>query len=134
MGTWGAEPFSNDVAADWAWELDDANDWQIVREALSAVLAPREELDEDFACVAIAAAEVVAMGLGRGTQDDAFTEGLKEFVVRASTPTPELVQLALDGLAAATGPNSGLTLLWAEVDPTEWNQANARLETALRGR
>jgi Domain of unknown function (DUF4259) len=82
--------------------------------------------------VAIAAAEVVAMGLGRSTQDDAYTEGHKEFVARASTPTPELVQLALDGLAAATGPSSGLTSLWLEVDPTEWQQANANLEAALR--
>jgi hypothetical protein len=56
------------------------------------------------------------------------------FVERASVPTPELVELATLALAAATGPESELTELWAEDgEQTEWSLANTRIATALRG-
>jgi Domain of unknown function (DUF4259) len=63
MGAWGSEPFDNDTAADWAWELDDSSDWEVVRSALNEALEPGDFLDADVATSAIAAASVVAGGL-----------------------------------------------------------------------
>jgi hypothetical protein len=131
MGTWSGEPFGNDGAADWAWDLDDAADWQPVRRALHAAL--NGPLDGDVAETAIAAAEVVAHGLGRPTQQDAYTDSVSAFVKRVGAPPGDLVPLAVAAVDTATGPDSELTELWNEADPSEWREANARLDAALRG-
>ena len=133
MGAWSGEPFGNDTAADWAWELDDQRDWQIVQTALDEVVNASEYIDGDIASNAIAAAEAVAHGLGRATQDDAYTESVTAFVARAPRPSDEMVQLALVALAAASGPHSELTELWAESGEPDWANANARIKQALTG-
>jgi hypothetical protein len=131
MGAWSGEPFGNDAAADWAWELDSQDDWHVVQDALDEAVNSTEFVDSDVASSAIAAAEAVAHGLGRATQKDAYTESVASFVARASKPTESIVQLAVAGLTAASGPNSELTALWTESGETEWNQANARIKQAL---
>jgi hypothetical protein len=133
MGAWSGEPFGNDSAADWAWDLSKQTDWQPVRHALREAANASKYIDADIASNAIAAAETVAHGLGRATQDDAYTESVTAFVARTPKPNDETVQLALAGLAAATGSNSELTDLWAESGETEWAQANAQIKTALTG-
>src|SRR5688572_21746098 len=94
MGTWSGEPFGNDVAADFAWELDEQKRWNVVKDALREALASREPLDADTASIAIAAAEVVAHGIGRPTQSDAYTESVESFVRRARKPSGRLVRAA----------------------------------------
>lgn len=131
MGAWSGEPFGNDTAADWAWELDAQDDWQVVHDALNDAVTSTEYIDAEVATNAIAAAEVVAQGLGRATQDDGYTESVALFVARASKPTEKIVELAVAALAAASGPNSELTDLWAESDGAEWSEANTRLKEAL---
>jgi len=88
-------------------------------------------IDEDDATLSIAAAEVVAHGLGKPTQSDAYTESVAKFVARVPAPTRELVVRARDALAAATGPQSGLTELWSESGDADWAKANAQLLAAL---
>lgn len=131
MGTWSGEPFGNDGAADWAWELDAATDWQPVRLALNEALDG--VLDGDVAETAVAAAEVVAHGLGRPTQQDAYTESVSAFVKRVGGPPGDLVALAVAALGTATGPDSELTELWNDADPSEWRESNAKIDAALRG-
>ncbi|MGE3192867.1 MAG: DUF4259 domain-containing protein [Microbacteriaceae bacterium] len=131
MGTWSGQPFGNDGAADWGWELDDASDWGPVRQALNDAL--EGPLDGDVAETAIAAAEVVAHGLGRPTQSDAYTVSVSAFVERVGAPPADLVPLAVAALGTATGPDSELTELWNEADPTEWREDCAKLDAALRG-
>jgi hypothetical protein len=130
MGTWSGEPFGNDSASDWAFDLTDAADWAFVREALTTVIG-QSYIDADDAVIAIAAAEVVAHGLDRPTQTDAYTESIQPFVQRAGRPDAALVNLALDALAAASSPESELTELWLDEDPDEWLSANAALKQAL---
>ncbi|PMR61458.1 hypothetical protein C1A38_09075 [Verrucosispora sp. ts21] len=63
MGTWDSGPFDNDTAADWCGDLDDADVGKrpiLVREALSRAAGEADYLDADVACVAIAAAAIVA--------------------------------------------------------------------------
>lgn len=131
MGTWSGEPFGNDGAADWSYELDDAADWAPVRRALDEAIAG--PLDAEVAETAIAAAEVVAHGLGRPTQEDAYTASATAFIARVGAPPGDLVALAVAALDTATGPDSELQELWNDADPTEWREANARLDAALRG-
>ncbi len=38
MGTWSSTAFGNDVAADWAYELEEQADFVLVTEALKSVL------------------------------------------------------------------------------------------------
>ena len=62
MGTWSAEPFGNDSAADWAFELDDAEDWTLVRVALDDLLAI-DGPDQDIETIAIAAEAATSNGI-----------------------------------------------------------------------
>lgn len=74
----------------------------------------------------------MAQGLGRPTQDDAYTESVSAFVKRAPEPADDLVQLAIDALTVAAGPGSELAELWSEADDSEWADATARVLVALR--
>ena len=130
MGTWSGQPFGSDSAGDWAFDLDDAAGWGFVRDALTRVIG-QTEVDSDDAVVAIAAAEVVAHGLGRPTQSDAYTESVGVFVQRVGRPDAALVAIALEALAASTSPESELSELWADEDSDEWISANAALKNAL---
>lgn len=133
MGTWSAEPFGNDAAADWAWELDDSEDWGIVADALRLVLDEDDpaELDADTATVAIAAAEVLAHSLGRPTQSDSYTESVAAFINRAPAPPAGLAAEALKALDVATTPAGELAELWLDEGSEEWSAANDRLREAL---
>ena len=132
MGTWDGKPFGNDAAADWVFDLDEANDWVYVLETLTAVSTDGAEVDAETATAGIAAAEVVAHGLGRPTQVDGYTEAVTEFVERVGRPDADLVDLAVGALAAAASDRSELAELWAESDPAEWNAANRELAEALQ--
>ena len=80
MGTWSHEPFGNDDAADWAYELEEAKDLSPVEAALDAVLENDGYVEAPEATCAVAAVEVIAKVLGRGTQSDAYTESVDRWV------------------------------------------------------
>ena len=63
MGTWGSGPFDNDDAGDWTYQLTPDADERVVEHALAAVVADSDP-DASTSSAAIAAAEVVAAGLG----------------------------------------------------------------------
>lgn len=131
MGAWSGEPFGNAVAADWVWELEDVEDWDVVRAALASARTDAA-LDEETATIALAAAEVVAHGIGRATQDDAYTGEVTAFVVRAGVPAPELVAEARVAVARAAAPEGALARTWAECGDEHWRESVERLTLALR--
>jgi Domain of unknown function (DUF4259) len=132
MGTWSGEPFGNDTAADWAWELDGEADWDIVLNTLTTVLdKDPATVDAELATIVIAAAEVAAHQLGRATQSDAYTESVSAFVARAPEPPAGIVAVALEALDVATAPEGELAETWAEGDPGEWAAANRKIREAL---
>jgi hypothetical protein len=155
MGAWSGEPFGNDTASDWLWELDDSSDWDVVRGALDLAVGGDEELDADVATNAIAAAAVVAQGIGHSAKrnasaaddddadldddgdedvsDDEASNSIDAFLNRAGEPSADLVQLAISALDAATGPSSELTDLWNESGADEWEKANAAVRADLGG-
>lgn len=74
MGAWSHESFGNDTAADWAYGLSECKDMAYIESALDAVLSENDYLDSDIGSEAVAAIEVIAKMLGKGTQADAYTE------------------------------------------------------------
>ncbi|MGN8051231.1 DUF4259 domain-containing protein [Curtobacterium sp. 22159] len=131
MGTWSAEPVGNDAAADFVAELDGQKRWTVVKAAFMDAARAGRMLDGDVAATAIAAAEVVAHGLGRPSQTDAYTEGIKRFVNRARRPSRRLADRAVRAVELAARPDGELAELWAETGTTEWQEALARLVAHL---
>ena len=65
MGAWSHEPFGNDDANDWAYELEDTEDLSHIEAALDVVLDSDGYLEAPEASCAIAAVEVLAKLLGK---------------------------------------------------------------------
>lgn len=134
MGTWSTEPFGNDSANDWAYDLNDHQDFSLVAQAIRKILENETPyINADDAVEAIAAAEVLAKALGRGTQDDAFTEKVDTWLQSISIkPSSRLLSRAQGALTLILGPNSELRQLWEESDHfEEWVSTIKALRTAL---
>jgi hypothetical protein len=132
MGTWSHEPFGNDDAGDWACELEEAEDLSYVEAALDAVLEAEGYVEAPEASCAVAAVEVLAKLLGKGTQSDASTEGVDEWVkkVRAKPARPLLEKAGL-ALARVRGDESELKELWHEGDAADWEASLDSLQAAV---
>ena len=116
MGTWGSGAFDSDDAADWAWQLTDDADEAVVAAALTAVESGADPA-APAAQVAVAAAEVVAVGLGRPAPD--LPEAVAAWVAsRADRPWAAVAPLALRSIARVAA-GSELRDLWAESDASD---------------
>lgn len=134
MGTWSHEPFGNDTANDWAAELEGTKDFLAVERAIQNVLDEDPGyLDADVAAEAIAASEVLAKALGRGTQSDAYTEEVDQWLKTiTAAPSPDLLAKARTALARVLAPDSELRELWEESDDFEsWQASITTLQAAL---
>lgn len=98
LGAWGAGPFDNDTAADWAWGAEDWTSWDAVRLALLAPRVPSDADGVDVELIRVAAAEAVAHGLGNPTQSDPYTDPIEEFVYRIGPPPADFAATAVDAL------------------------------------
>ena len=134
MGAWSHEPFGNDTASDWAYGLVEQKDLSLVAQAIQNILDNSDEyLDSDLAVEAVAAAEVLAKALGRGTQTDAYTEEVDAWLKSvAPKPSPDLLSKARDALTRIVAPDSELKELWEESDDFEvWESSVKALQSAL---
>ena len=134
MGTWSAEPFGNDTAADWAYGLEETNDFSLIQETLDAVVQEEDYLDADLAQEAVGAAETLAKLLGRGSQVDVYTESVDKWVQSVSLkPDAELLATADKALERILADESELKELWEEGDEGgEWTTAIRDLQKRLR--
>ena len=116
MGTWSHEPFGNDGACDWAYGLNESQGLSLIEESIGRVLDIGEDyLEADVAEEAVAAAEVLAKLLGRGTQRDAYTEGVDQWVAAQTlTPSGELLSKAQQALTRILAADSELQELWED--------------------
>jgi hypothetical protein len=132
MGAWSHEPFGNDDANDWAYELEEADDLSYVEATLDAVLEAGGYVEAPEASCAVAAVEVLAKLLGKGTQSDAYTEKVDDWVkkVRAKPSSP-LLEKARLALARVRGEESELKELWHEGDAAEWEASLDALQAAV---
>lgn len=134
MGTWSHESFGNDTANDWAYELEDATDFSVIEAALQVALDEGDEyLDADLAMEAIAAVEVIAKRLGKGTQSDVYTEKVEQWLETISEqPSDDLLSLAKRVLERIVADDSELKELWLESDEYElWLGNIQQLKDAL---
>ena len=131
MGAWGPGPFENDEAMDWVGELrrsEDPGYPLAVLRNLDGVgpLAGRS------AEIGIAAAEAVAASRGQSAEGvpTGVLEWLRASGARADRAAAELALRVIDAIEA----DSGLQLLWDEVDGSIWHAAMADLRRRLRAR
>ncbi|MCE6003068.1 hypothetical protein ABCA12_0028 [Acinetobacter junii] len=135
METWSHESFGNDTANDWAYELEDATDFSVIEAALQVALDEGDEyLDADLAMEAIAAVEVIAKRLGKGTQSDVYTEKVDQWLETISEqPRDDLLSLAKRVLERIVADDSELKELWLESDEYElWLGNIQQLKDALQ--
>lgn len=134
MGAWSHKPFGNDTACDWAYGLDEQRDLSLIAEAIQAVLDNGTDyLDSDLASEAVAAAEVLAKMLGRGTQADSNTEAVDIWVKSIEAKPPQdLLSRAAGALARIMGPDSELRELWEDSeDFSRWESSIKTLQSVL---
>lgn len=134
MGTWSHEPFGNDAANDWAYGLEEGDGLALVEDALDKVLEAGDAyLDAGDAEEAIAAIEVLAKLLGKGTQSDSYTKKVDAWVAaNRGAPSPALLQKARGALARIAGKDSELAEAWDEGDDADaWRALVAALQRAL---
>jgi hypothetical protein len=128
VGTWGSGPFDNDDAGDWTYRLTPDADEAVIERALAKAEADGDP-DVMTSQAAIAAAEVVAAGLGH--PHPSLPEEVADWVgTHGQVPWRALAPRALrsiDRIAAG----SELKDLWGESE--EDGAWSAELED-LRGR
>ena len=99
---------------------------------MDAVLHGDDYLEASAASNAVAAVEIIAKLLGKGTQTDAYTENVDKWVKEVHiTPTPALIQKAKKALTRILGDNSELKELWQESGTTEWEASMHTLQAVL---
>lgn len=134
MGAWSHEPFGNDTANDWAYGLEEAHDLSYIEATLDKILdVGTDYIESPDAEEAIAAIEVLAKLLSRGTQVDAYTEKIDVWVKKSDIkPSPELRSKAQQVLQRLVSENSELFELWVESESgDEWKKSIAQLGAAI---
>lgn len=107
MGAWGIGSFENDQAGDWIYDLEEADDWGLVQTTLQKIL----DGDDEDACEALAAAEVVAAALGRPLAN--LPEEATQWLGEHRDLPDNLVALATRAVTAVAT-TSELKELWEE--------------------
>ena len=133
MGAWGSGSFENDTAMDWAAAVASVDD---VRKPFDRLKTETDahagegelDVDSDFACELLAAAETVAMLLGRRTPD--FPADLAQRLAGAGEPDSLLFHQARNAVLHVMR-HSELAELWAEASedgaPNDWLAELTRL-------
>ena len=137
MGAWGGGSFENDTALDWAARVESLEDVREPLNRLKALTRGRKDhqpvhVDADLACEAIAAAETVAMLMGRRSPD--FPDDLYERLADGGPPDDKLFHQAREAVGRVLR-DSELAELWAEGTEdgvaNEWHAAITALVDRL---
>jgi hypothetical protein len=119
MGAWGSGSFENDTALDWAGRIRSPCDLREPIDRLKAVGSGN--VDADLACEVIAAAEAVAMLMGR--KGPGFPEDLEERLAATGEPDKQFYHQVRSAVMQVMR-KSELADLWeesaAETGNNEW--------------
>lgn len=135
MGAWSHEPFGNDTAGDWVYELEDAIGLDLLEETLDNVLVEDEEyLEAPEAEEALAAVEVIVHLVGKGAGFGKLPEAVADWIESCTVkPEQPLIEKALAALERIAGEDSELRELWQESDDFEaWKTSLEARTQALR--
>jgi hypothetical protein len=134
MGAWGPLTFDNDTACDWSYDLENTDDLSLVESAFADVesTGPDDFLEQDQACNALAACEVLARLRGHPGYTNAYTAAVDRWVAAHKLPpSSDLLTRATAVIDRILADNSELRDLWSESDPTEWQDAVQDLRRRL---
>lgn len=130
MGAWGAGSFENDDAMDWIAGVAESRDRAAISTALDAAAGATGCLEAPECSEALAAAEVVAAGLGRPS-GDAPEEVATVVAHFPSEKWSELLDLARRAVTRVRN-ESELRDLWKEADSLdEWLERVDELRARL---
>lgn len=135
MGAWGALAFDNDTANDWAYDLEEVGDLSLIESTFTELEGiGGDYLDQDIACNALAACEVLARLRGNAGYRNAYTEKVDQWVAaHPVSPSPALINRALAAITRILEDDSELRELWEEGDASEWLDAIDNLRTRVAG-
>ncbi|MFM9380800.1 DUF4259 domain-containing protein [Pseudomonas sp. UV AK001] len=134
MGTWSIHAFGNDEAADFAIELSESSDFDLIQSALEDVIVADEYLEAPEADRGIAAAAVLALLNGQeipGAPDEAISTWVKSQTTKPGSALLTKAQMVIERVLSE---NSELAELWIESDEYESWQDGLRLIKASLGR
>ena len=135
MGAWDTDPFGNDTACDWAYELDECEDLKLIEKTLEKVEAAGDAyVDASVAEEAIAAADTLARLKGRAYVHNSYTEAVDEWVAEQQLSVSlELTELALHAIDRILTEPSELLELWEESGDCEaWKKHLEDLKERLK--
>lgn len=136
MGAWGELAFDNDTSNDWAYGLDEVDDLSLVESAFDEVEEAGDEyLDQDVACNALAACEVIARLKGNPGYTNSYTENVDNWVAAHKIkPSAALVKRASAAIDRILGDDSELRELWeeSESEGQKWRAAVEDLRRRVR--
>ncbi len=91
MGAWGFDPFGNDMACDWVYDLEKTTGLPFIQETLESVIETGDDyLEAPTAEQAIAACDAIARLKGNFYERNSYTISLDAWVARqqvARSPT-----------------------------------------------
>jgi hypothetical protein len=118
MGAWDTDPFGNDTAVDWAYALEESEDFDLIEETLAKIEAAGDEyIEAPDAEEAIAAADTLARLKGKFYVKNSHTEAVDDWVAEQQlTVPPDLIELAVHAIERIQSEPSELLELWEESD------------------
>ena len=133
MGAWESDPFGNDTACDWNYDLENKG-YSFIIETLQTVIdTGAEYLESDVAEEAVAAADTLARLKGLFYVKNAYTESVDKWVTKNPvSPTKEDIKIALKALERIKAEDSELKELWEEAEDPEWLTHINSLEDRLK--
>jgi hypothetical protein len=135
MGAWGHLPFDNDTTNDWAYGLEEVDDLSLVEAAFDEIeQVGADYLDQDVACNALGACEVLARILGRPGYTNVYTEKVDQWVEAHKVKPPSaLLKRASAAIDRILTSDSELRELWDEGDSGDlWREAIEDLRARMR--
>lgn len=129
MGAWGTDPFGNDTACDWVYDLESTSNLSFIEQTLQRVHDSGSDcLDAAIADEAIAAADTICRLCGHFYDQNDYTEQLDRWVDSHSNlmPSLALIASATKAIYRIKSEPSELLELWMESDES-WLEDLERL-------
>src|SRR5215472_449696 len=135
MGSWNCDPFGNDTACDWKYDLERTDDLSFISETIQQIhAAGRNFIKARDAVKAIAAADALARLLGRFYVRSSYTRSLDDWVAsHRITPPKELLDSAVRAIdLILTEPSELLELCSESEEFGDWKKHLTDLQDRLQ--
>jgi hypothetical protein len=135
MGAWDCDPFGNDTACDWAYDVEETEDLSFISETLGKIhAAGNDYLEAPDAEEAIAAADTLARLRGKFYVRNSYTESLDQWVANHPiTPPKEMLDSAIRAIDRILKEPSEILELWSESGKfEEWRKHLTDIQERLR--